>query len=171
MQIRSLGAGIGLLGLIAAGMIYAASLSKADERFLSMAARTDMTEANEGQLANQQATRGDVKEFANTLVQDHTDSYHQISELASQKGVSIPKGINSAKISSIVHLVHAKGTSFDKQFVQDEIAGHRQAIAEFKHEAEHGQDAEVKAYANRMIPVLEKHLHQAEDLAKPTKKS
>ena len=70
-----------------------------------------------------------------------------------------------------MQLVHLKGNNFDRQFVQDEIAGHRRAIAAFKREAEHGQDADVKAYANKMIPVLEKHLHMAEELAKPTKRS
>lgn len=171
MKIRSMVTGIGLVGVAAAGLVYAGSLTKADEQFLNMAAKTDMTEAHEGQLAQDQAMRSDVKEFGKTLVQDHTDSYHQLSELASKAGVSIPKGINSAKVQTIVQLVHLKGANFDRQFAQDEIAAHRRAIAAFKHEAEHGQDADVKAYASKMIPVLEKHLHLAEDLAKPTKKS
>jgi putative membrane protein len=68
-------------------------------------------------------------------------------------------------------LAHLKGANFDRQFSRDEIAAHRQAIIVFKREAEHGQDAAVKAYAAKMVPVLEKHLHLAEDCAKPTRRS
>ncbi len=63
-----------------------------------------------------------------------------------------------------------KDQRFDRTFITDEIAAHRHAIAVFKHEAEHGQDADVKAYATKMIPVLEKHLHLAEECAKPTRR-
>lgn len=171
MQIRNIVTGFTAVGVLAAaGIVYAGSLNKADEQFVTMAAKADMTEAHEGEMAADQATRADVKEFAKTLVQDHTDSYHQLSDLATKAGVAIPKGINTAKDATITQLVRMKGASFDRQFAQDEIASHRRAIAAFKREAEHGQDADVKAYANKMLPILEKHLHLAEDLAKPTKR-
>jgi putative membrane protein len=172
MTIRSIFITIcGLALPMAAGIASAASLSNADKEFITMAAKTDMTEAHEGQMAENQANRADVKEFAKTIVQDHTDSYQQLTELSSKLGVTIPKGINVARDHTIVQLVHLKGANFDRQFVNDEIAAHRHAIAVFKHEAEHGQNADVKAYASKMIPVLEKHLHLAEDCAKPSKRS
>jgi putative membrane protein len=62
-----------------------------------------------------------------------------------------------------------KGESFDHEFVRDEVAAHRQAIAAFKREAQHGQDADVKAYASKTIPVLEKHLKLAENCLKPAR--
>jgi putative membrane protein len=157
--------------LVAGGTMYAESLSKTDDQFLTMAAKTDMTEAHEGEMAESQADRSDVKELAKTIVRDHTDSYHQLTELANKTGASIPKGIDIRKDHTIVQLVHLKGASFDRQFAKDEIAAHRQAIAAFKREAEHGQNADLKAYATKMIPILEKHLHLAEDCAKPTKRS
>jgi putative membrane protein len=105
------------------------------------------------------------------VVQDNTKSYERLTRLAAQTGVSIPKGIDGAKDRTIRQLVHLKGDGFERQFARDEIAAHRQAIATFKREAAHGQNAEVKAYATEMIPVLEKHLHLAEDCAKPARHS
>ena len=172
MQIRSILSGVCCLATLAAvGIAHATSLSKTDQQFLIMAAKTDMTEAHEGEIAANQTSRTDVKEFAKTLIQDHTESYQHLTELAAKTGISIPKGINSAKVPTIVQLVHLKGANFDRRFVDDEIAAHRQAIAVFKREAEHGQDADVKAYAAKMVPILEKHLHLAEDCAKATKRS
>jgi putative membrane protein len=134
-----------------------------------IAAKTDMTDAHEGQMAANQASRADVKDFAKTLVRDHTEAYQHLSELAAKTGISIPKGIDAAKDRTILQLVHSKGDRFDRQFAQDQIAAHRQAVVAFKREAAHGQDADVKGYAIKMIPVLEKHLHLAEECAKPTK--
>ena len=172
IKIRSILSGVCCLATLAAlGAAHAASLSKTDQQFLIMAAKSDMTEAHEGEIAANQASRTDVKELAKTLIQDHTESYQHLTALAAKTSISIPKGINAAKVPTIVQLVHLKGANFDRRFVDDEIAAHRQAIAVFKREAEHATDADVRAYATKMIPVLEKHLHVAEDCAKATKRS
>lgn len=170
MQTRSIPSAACCLALLgAAGAAYAASWSNADKQFMIIAAKTDMTEAHEGQLAGNQARRADVKDFAKTLVQDHTESYQHLTELAAKTGVSIPKGIDAAKDRIIEQLVHLKGDRFDRQFALDEIAAHRRAIAAFKREAALGQDAEVKAYATKMIPILEKHLKLAEECLQPAR--
>jgi putative membrane protein len=85
--------------------------------------------------------------------------------------VTIPKGINAGKDPTIGQLAHLKGSRFDSQFARAEVAAHQRAIEAFKQEAAHGQDADVKDYASKMIPVLEKHLHLAEECAKPVKRS
>ena len=172
MQIRNVPAGACcLIVLTASGIAYAASLSKVDKQFMITAAKTDMTEAHEGQMAENQALRTDIKDFAKTLVKDHTKSYQRLTKLAAETGVSIPNGIDGAKDPTIQRLGRLKGDRFEREFARDEIAAHRQAIAIFKREASHGQNAEVKAYATEMIPVLEKHLHLAEDMAKPARHS
>ncbi len=172
MQIQSVLSAASCLALLAgAGLARAASISNADRQFMIVAARTDMTEAHEGQMAEQQAAREDVKTFAKTQVQDHNNSYEQLGKLATKTAVSIPKGIDVAKDRTIEQLAHLKGAQFDRQFARDEIAADQRAISLFKQEAKHGQDADVKAYAEKTIPVLEKHLHLAEECAKPPRRS
>lgn len=153
------------------GLAFAASLSNADKQFLITAAKTDMVEAHEGQMAEDQAARSDVKDFGKTLVDDHTRSYQQLTALASKLGVSIPTGINSSKEREIAPLERLKGAGFDRTFTRDEVAAHRRVLAEFKREAEHGRDPDVKAFASQQIPVLEKHLHLAESCEKPAGRS
>ena len=171
MQLRNVLVGCCVAFLGTAGIVAAASLSKADSNFMVMAAKIDMTEAHEGQMAESHATRADVKDFAKKLVQDHTEAYDQITELAAKTGVTIPRGIDTAKDKTIAQLVRLNDSRFDKQFIRDEIADHRSAITAFKREAEHGEDADVRAYATKMIPVLESHLHQAEKCANPAARS
>ena len=87
-----------------------------------------MTEAHEGQMAERQATRAEVKNFAKTLVSYHTESYEHLTELAAKTGESIPKGIDSSKNRTIQQLLHLKGQAFDRGFARDEVtapqAGH-----------------------------------------------
>jgi putative membrane protein len=173
MQSRNILFGLGLFGLLsaAAGSAWSASLSGADKQFVMMAAKTDMTEAHEGQMAEDRANQSEVKELGKALVEDHTQSYEQLTELASKDGVSIPKGINSAKDPTIARLDRLTGAGFDRAFTADEIAAHRHALAVYKRESEHAKDPDVKAYAAKMIPVLEKHLKLAEECARPVKHS
>ena len=167
MQIRNMLPGI-CVGLLAtAGMAASASVAPADRQFLETAAHYDMSEANQAELAENQATRSDVKDLAKMMEQDHKDSYWHLSELASKTGVAIPKGIDSAKDPTISSLHHLKGNRFDSQFARDQIAVDQREIALFKREADHGQDPDVKAYAAKMVPVLEKHLHLAQECTKP----
>ena len=153
-----------LLG--AAGMVNGASLSKADRDFMNMAAKTDMTQAHIGHMAEDQASRTDVKDFAKTLTQESTESYRSLAELAAKDGVSIPNGIDTARDRNIRQLNHLKGARFDREFARDEIAANRRELALFQREAAHGQDPDVKGLAGSMVPQLEKQLHAAEECAR-----
>ncbi len=171
MKRKCIAMGSGLLGLCVAMVLPAATtLSRGDETFLKTAATADMTEAHMGQVAENQGAVEGVKTFAQTLVKDHTEGYQELDELAQKLGAPIPKGIDIARDRADERVIHAKGASFDREFVQEEILSHRQAITEFQREAGHGDNADVRAYAKKMIPVLEKHLHMAEDLSKTTLK-
>jgi putative membrane protein len=167
MQVRTILAGASCLALLLPVGMAAASLSKADKQFMDAAARADMIEAHEGQMAANHASQDSVKTFAKALVQDHTPSYADLSQLAAKTGASIPKGINAAKDPAIEQLARLKGSGFDRQFTRDEIAATRLDLALFKREAAHGQDADVKAYASKMVPVLEKDLQAAQQAGKP----
>lgn len=161
----------GLLALLAVAGSASAAMSSADKQFIIMAARTDMIEAHEGQIAEQQAGKAEVKDMAKMLVEDHTGDYMRLSVLAARTGVSIPKGINAAKDRNIEQLARAKGAGFDRLFTREEVADHKQALAAFKRESARATDSDVKAYATSMIPVLEKHLQKAEECARSFKRT
>jgi putative membrane protein len=162
---------LGCILVLSLPVLAQTKTSPADRAFMQMAAQANMTEAHIGQMAETQASESQVKDFGQTLIHDHTDAYTQLTALAAKTGESIPKGIDVRKISTVEQLMKLKGKRFDDQFVQAEIRDHEKAIAAFKREAQHGQDQDVKAYASKMIPVLEGHLSQAKALAKPLRQS
>jgi len=163
--------GLGCVLVLSLPVLAQTKTSPADRAFMQMAARANMTEAHIGQIAETQASESQVKDFGQKLIHDHTDAYAELTALAAKTGESIPKGIDVRKISTVEQLVKLKGKRFDHQFVQAEIRDHEKAIADFKREAQHGQDPDVKAYASKMIPALEGHLRLAKTLAKPVRHS
>jgi putative membrane protein len=142
-----------------------------DQQFVDFAAQTDMMEAHLGQVAAEQAASQNVKDFAQTLVTDHTNDYNQLTAAAGKASLTVPKGLDAAHDKMIAPLAKLKGAAFDRRFAQEMIAGHQKAIAEYQREAQNGQNADLKAYANQAVPVLEKHLQAAQGLGKSKSRS
>jgi putative membrane protein len=147
-------------------MASGASLSNTDRQFLITVAQTNLTEAHEGQMAQNQAASDDVKDLGRILATDCTHSYEELTELAAKAGIAIPKGGNVAKTRSVEQLAHLKGNRFDVLYTKGQVVAQKRAIAVFKREVGHGRDGDLKAWASKMLPIIEKHLQLAEQSAK-----
>ncbi len=158
--------GVCVCGMFGTAFAFADSLSTADKNFMKVAAETTMTEAHKGQMAENQASAQDVKDFGQKIAQDSSNAYSQLLNVATKTGESVPRGIDVRHNPDIGQLSHLKGTQFDRHFAQAEIRDYQRTIAEFKREAEHGQDSDVKAYASNTLPVLQADLQKAQELAK-----
>lgn len=143
-----------------------AATNSENKAFLTTAADRNMTEAHLGQMAQNQASQQAVRDFGQTLSQDHSKAYSELLQLADKDHEQIPRAIDIRKDHDIQRLMHAKGASFDREFLQDEIRDHEKLLAEYKREAAHAQNDEVKNYLNEQIAVVERHLKMAKDLAK-----
>ena len=144
-----------------------------DQKFVDMAAQTDMMEAHLGQMAADQAASQDVKDYAKMLVADHTGNYQQLTALGEKDSFTVPKGLDAAHDKMIAPFEKLKGAAFDSRYIHEMIAGHTEAIGVFTKEAADAANADLKAYATSTLPALHKHLDGAKDLAKkpsPSKK-
>lgn len=136
-----------------------------DQQFVDFAAQTDMMEANLGQSAATQASAEAVKDYAQTLVTDHTNDYNQLTIVASKANLEVPKGLDATHDKMAAPFKKLKGPAFDHRYLQEMIAGHTKAIQIFKKEASDAQKEDLKAYASQALPTLQKHLDDAKGLA------
>jgi putative membrane protein len=138
-----------------------------NQQFVDFAAQTDMVEANLGQLAGTVASSQSVKDYAQTLVTDHTNDFHQLYEAAHKANLNVPDAIDAENNKAMIGpFQKLKGTAFDHRYVQDMVAGHTKALAIYKKEAADAQDPALKAYAAGALSVLEGHLAAAKELEK-----
>lgn len=145
----------------------AAGPSMTDQQFVDFAAQTDMVEANLGQLAQNNASAQDVKDYAQTLVTDHTTDFGQLHTAAQQASLNVPDAIDAAHNKEMIApFQKLNGAAFDHKYIHEMIAGHTKAIAIYKKEAMDAQNDAIKNYAQTALPVLQKHLDAAKDLEK-----
>jgi putative membrane protein len=162
-----------LLGLICSAALPLALAAQAqsgvgmtDQDFVNLAAQTDMTEAHLGQLAQSQGASQAVKDLGQMLANDHTSDYTQLGTVAMKAGLTVPKGLDAKHDKMIAPFEKLKGKMFDSRYTQTMVKGHKEAIAAYKKQANEGQNADIKSYAQQTLPALEKHLKAAEDAAK-----
>ena len=138
-----------------------------DQQFVDFAAQTDMAEANLGQLAGTVASSQAVKDYAQTLVTDHTNDFHQLYNAAHQANLNVPDAIDAKNNKTMIDpFQKLKGAAFDHRYASEMVAGHTKAIAIYKKEAADAQNPALKSYAEDALPVLQKHLDGAKDLEK-----
>jgi len=153
----------GLIGL--AGTSALAAPSSHASAFANTAAQSGLAEVAAGQLAQQKAASPQVRQFGQTLVQDHTEANQRLQDIAQQDDMTLPEQPSGAQRAELQRLQGLSGQQFDRSFVEAEIKDHRQAIAQFEREERSGKDAALKAFAHDTLPVLRKHLRIAQSLA------
>jgi putative membrane protein len=169
-------AGIALAGLSAeAAAPKKAAASKApaakaanDSRFITEAAGGGMAEVKLGQLATEKAESADVKSFGQMMVDDHSKANSELQGLAGQKGVTLPSDLPAAEKATYDRLSKLSGAAFDHAYMADMVKDHEKDIAAFKSESTAGKDADVKSWAGKTLPTLEKHLQRAREVAAKT---
>jgi putative membrane protein len=161
MRITGFLAGAALMSL--AGLASAQSLSKSDRHFVHMAAMGGMAEVATGQLAAQQASDEQVKQFGQMMVTDHSKANDQLKQIASSKGVTIPDSDPKAD-KETGKLSKLSGAAFDRKYVKMEVKDHAQTIKLFQKEADSGSDPDLKKFAADTLPILQGHADKANQL-------
>jgi putative membrane protein len=159
-----------LLLVAACGAVFAqgAQLDKKDREFIEKAAAGGMLEVQAGQMAEQKAQSADVKSFGGMLVTDHTAANEELKALAQKKGVALPTALPKKDQKKLDKMAKAK--DFDKTFIKEQgIEDHKHDIKDFTKASKDAKDPDVKAFAAKTLPVLQKHLQTAEAAEKALK--
>lgn len=139
-------------------------LSHADRKFIEDAAKGGMFEVQSGQLAEQKASDPAVKQFASRLVQDHTKANDELKQIAQAKDVKMPDKEKWGERHEMSKLDKLSGAQFDREFAKNSVKDHQKDIKEFEKAASKVKDPDVKAWAEKQLPVLREHLAMAEKL-------
>ena len=134
----------------------AAELSDKDKSFMQDAAKDGMMEVDMGKMGQKQAKSADVKKFANRMVTDHTKANNQLKALAKKKGVTL-----DAAPSKMDKMDDA---TFDKDYMAQMVKDHEKDVSEFEAHAKDASDADLKAWVNKTLPTLKKHLEMAKEI-------
>jgi putative membrane protein len=136
-----------------------------DQNFLVAAAQLNSGEILLSQNASENSSRFTVRNFATTMVQDHSRVAAQLSSLAQSEGVTLPADPAPLYLVANETLNSLEGRSFNRIYIEQMIIDHQQTIRLFQNEVRAGNDPEIKAFAQAQLPTLRRHLLRALALA------
>ena len=141
----------------------AAKLSKVDQEFVTKAAQGGLAEVQMAQLAQQKGDDG-VKTFAQAMITDHTPANAKLAALATSKGLTPPTDPSAAQQKMLAKLQGLSGDKFDKSYLSGQVRAHEAMLKLFERESTNGKDADLKAFADSTVPVIQKHITMAQNV-------
>jgi putative membrane protein len=132
--------------------------------FAVKAADSGLAEVSAGKVAQQKAQNQSVKDFAAMMIQDHTKSNEELKSIAAGKNITLPTAPGEDHQEKIADLNSLTGADFDKEYMGMMVDDHQKAVDLFEDAAENNEDAELKAFAAKNLPALQKHLEEAKAL-------
>jgi putative membrane protein len=124
------------------------------------------------QIAKQKSKDAEVLKFADMMINDHTAVINQASALVKKLGVTPKDNDVSKKLLTDAQktkkMLNGKsGKSFDKAYIDNEVAYHKAVIGAVEGllipESDNG---ELKALLQNVVPALKTHLEHAEMVQK-----
>jgi putative membrane protein len=134
-------------------------LKRSDREFMEKVARTSMSEVAISRIAATRTSNPEVRRFAQMMIEDHESVIEQLTGLAATRGVSLP-----AKDPRPEKWEKRDAKNFDREYLDQMIGDHEDAVKVFAKHAKDGEDAETVAYARKFLPKMQQHLQHALDL-------
>jgi len=151
--------------LTGAAIGQAVKVSDKDKQFVQKAARDGLAEVQLGQMAAERASNPEVQRFGQRMVTDHTKANQELMALAQSKNISLPKESDKQHQKTAQALAKKQGRDFDQAYMRDMVTDHEKAVQLFTTAANNAQDADIKVFANKTLPILQEHLQMARQLA------
>jgi putative membrane protein len=141
------------------------------EDFVKEVAISDMFELESSKLAEANAEDANIKAFATEMTRDHSATSTELKGLVSSGKVKVemPTALDSSHQRKLDTLKGLKGAAFDKQYDSDQESAHKSAVSVFERYSKGGDNADLKAFAAKTLPLLQEHLKKAQDIAQDLK--
>lgn len=152
------------IAVAAAMMMPAAAFAQATTapEFVKEAGASDKFEIDSSKLV-MGSQDPKVKQFAQQMVADHTNSTKMVKAAASKDGVRVPPPmLNPMQKDMIAQLKAAKGPSRDQLYMQQQQQAHQMALQLHQTYAASGDKENLKAAAGQIAPIVQGHLQMTQ---------
>jgi putative membrane protein len=141
-----------------------------DAQIAHIAVTANSIDSAAGELAKKKGASKAVKDFAQTMVTDHTGVNKQAVALARRLNVTpedndTSKQLESGAAANIAKLNGLSGAAFDKAYIDNEV-GYHQAVLDAldKTLIPNAQNADLKALLVKVRPAIAAHLERAKSI-------
>lgn len=138
--------------------------SSVNREFITDAASGGMMEVELGTMAVQNASSQEVKDFGRRMVDDHSKVNDELKSIAAKENIPVPGTLKEDKREDVDKLSKLSGKDFDKEYMDLMVKDHKEDIKNFEDMAQNAQSPELKAFAQKQLPILRQHLKMAQDI-------
>jgi putative membrane protein len=143
--------------------------SQADKMFVSRTLQSDMAEVQLAQLTLQKSKNEQVKQFAQKMIDDHSELGDKVKVFAKQIGVEIPTQLSKKDKATVAKLQELSGSEYDQAYIKEMVKDHKKYLSELQMEGSTGQDEAVKDAASQISQVITQHLRMIQQIANDPK--
>ena len=131
--------------------------------FLRDAIQDNLAEIQLAQLVQQKTENLELQTYTDMLVKEDSAANEQAEKAAAQIGVAVPSEPSFKQRAIYEAMSKLSGSTLEHIFLRELIAEQKAKIPRFQNEARKRNDP-VADFANQMLPILQKHLHLAQQL-------
>lgn len=137
-----------------------AELTTSTKGFVEGAAMGDMYEIEASKIALMRARADDVKRFAQSMIDAHTQTTNELKAALKRSGVTmaIPAAFDSRHQGLLNDLKGAKAEDFDGRYIAQQENAHQEALILMRGYAKDGDNSDVKTFADMTAPKVQMHL-------------
>jgi putative membrane protein len=140
-------------------------VSAQDARLLRDIARSSLAEIAAGKLALDQARAEAVRKFGQLMVDVHSKLLEEARNIAKLKGLEVPAELDPQQQAAVNALRGTPPERFDRAYGDQVIKDHQAALELARRASTEARDPNIKAFAAKASPHIEKHLEIARELA------
>lgn len=148
-----------------AQLVKKSALDNADTAAMKQLAQANLNEIEGGKAAASKAQSPDVKQFAQKMVDDHTQMLNDLKALARQKGVALPESASIKDMAQMKLMERSSGAEFDKKYMDEMVKEHQKDARETQDLASKAKDADFKAAVQKAHAKVSQHLQMAQRIA------
>ncbi|WP_019948242.1 DUF4142 domain-containing protein [Hymenobacter aerophilus] len=142
----------------------AAAPMMSDADFMKMVATGGHNEMGLSKLAMDKGVSGATKDFASMMVTDHTKAGNELEPIAKSKNVMLSTEMDAEHMALKAEMEKLSGDQFAQKYAQQMVTDHQKTVDAFQSEIQNGTDADVKAFATKVLPTIQEHLEMAKKL-------
>ena len=135
-----------------------------DNEFLAMASECCNCQCSMIELAEKQASRPEVKEFAQKLEKDHKAIQKELAATLKDRKVDAATEASKETKARCTKLGKLEGKEFDTAFLKHVVADHQKAISACENQIKNGKDEKATEFATMAVKKLREHLKEAKKL-------
>jgi len=138
--------------------------TSSDQDFVTKAAQGNSAEVELGKIVAAKSKDPNVKQFAQMMVKDHTAALNELQELAQTKNLNFNDDLPDDAKAMRAKLSSDIGKQLDKDYMDGMVEDHQKDVQDFTAQSQNAKDPDVKQWASKTLPTLQKHLEKAQQI-------